>query len=120
MFGFLITLHIIACLFLIAVILLQAGRGGGLSEALGGAAESIFGTRTNVFLTKATAIFATIFILTCIGLTFLSVRKSRSLMEAIPPKETKEVVTQEQKTEEKTQEKEEVKESQEGETKTEK
>ncbi|MDD5738197.1 MAG: preprotein translocase subunit SecG, partial [Candidatus Omnitrophica bacterium] len=36
MYGVLIALHVISCLVLIMVILLQAGKGGGISETFGG------------------------------------------------------------------------------------
>lgn len=77
-----IVLHIIICLALIGIVLIQAGRGGGLVENLSGL-ESMFGTRTNVFLTRATAILSALFFLTCLGLAFLSLRQSRSLMQNI-------------------------------------
>ena len=82
MYTFLIVIHIIACLVLIAVILLQAGRGGGLSEALGGGTpQTIFGTKTTTFMTRATTICAIVFLLTCLSLGILSIRRGRSLME---------------------------------------
>ncbi|MDD5173717.1 MAG: preprotein translocase subunit SecG, partial [Candidatus Omnitrophica bacterium] len=36
LYGLVITIHVIVSLVLISVILLQAGRGGGLSESFGG------------------------------------------------------------------------------------
>ena len=89
MYGFLIVVHIIACLILVAVILLQAGRGGGLSEAFGGKGleQTIFGTRTTTFLTRMTAAAAVVFILTSLSLAVLSTRKSRSLIEMDEVKE---------------------------------
>ena len=76
--------HVIVCFILIMVILLQAGRGGGLSEMFGGGLtqnEKLFGTETNTFLKKATSYSAIIFIITCITLGVLTVRKGRSLVE---------------------------------------
>ena len=53
-------------------------------------AESIFGAKTNVFIIKTTAIFAAIFLVTCLGLAILSSRKGKSLMaeRALPPVST--------------------------------
>ncbi len=85
MFGLVVAIHVIVCALLIAIILIQAGRGGGLVESLS-SVESMFGTRTNTFLTRATAILSTIFFITCVGLAFLSLQKSRSLMKDIKPK----------------------------------
>jgi len=79
MMGFVIVIHVIACALLIAIILIQTGRGGGLVEGFSGV-ESMFGTKTNVFLTRATSILSVLFFLTCIMLALLSARQSRSLM----------------------------------------
>lgn len=77
--GFIIVLHSIACIFLIGVVLMQSGRKGGLTESMV-AAESMFGAQTNVFMVKATAILASIFIFTSLSLAILSAKKERSLM----------------------------------------
>lgn len=79
---FLIVIHVCACLFLIATILLQAGRGGGMSDIAGGSqAQSILGTETNTFMKRLTEIFAVIFILTSLTLGIISTHRGKSLME---------------------------------------
>lgn len=79
---FLIIVHVIACLFLIAVILLQAGRGGGLSDIAGGSqAQSILGTETNAFMKRMTEVFAVIFIVTSLSLGIVSTHRGKSLIE---------------------------------------
>jgi len=80
MYGLVIFIHIITCILLITIILIQRGRGGGLVESFSGV-ESIFGPRTNVFLVRATTILAVIFMCTCLILTFFSIRESKSLLE---------------------------------------
>src|SRR3989338_2162774 len=81
LYGFVIAIHIIASLILIFVILLQAGRGGGLSESFGGSStQTIFGTKTNVFLTRATTISAIIYIMTCLTLAVMTSHRGRSLV----------------------------------------
>lgn len=78
-----VCLHIIVCFVLIIVILLQAGRGQGLTGAsFGGNVQSLFGTKASSFLTKATSVCAILFLFTCIGLNVLEVQKSRSLYKA--------------------------------------
>lgn len=80
-----IVIHIIASLVLIAVILLQAGRGGGLSESFGGSStQTLFGTKTSVFLTRATAASAIIYILTCLTLAVMTSHQGRSLVATSP------------------------------------
>lgn len=55
MFAFLITVLILDSLFLTAVVLLQAGQGGGLASLGGGATEKVLGGRqATTLLTKAT------------------------------------------------------------------
>ncbi|MBI3313068.1 MAG: preprotein translocase subunit SecG [Candidatus Omnitrophica bacterium] len=75
--------HVIVCFILIAVILLQAGRGQGLTGPSFGSGnvQSLFGTRAADFLSKATTVAAICFLFTCIALDFIEARKSRSLME---------------------------------------
>ena len=77
------VLHVIVCFILILVILLQAGRGQGLTVPTFGSGnvDSLFGTRAADFLTKATSVAAICFLLTCIGLDYLEAQKSRSLLE---------------------------------------
>ncbi len=81
LYGLVMATHVIVSLALIAVILLQAGRGGGLSESFGGSStQTILGTKTNVFLTRATAAAAVIYIITCLTLAVMTSSKGRSLV----------------------------------------
>ncbi len=82
MYGFMVAVHVLACIFLIAVILFQAGRGGGLSETFGSSAmQNIFGSSSKTILTKITAVCAVIFIITSLLLTILTTRRSKSLID---------------------------------------
>ena len=81
MYILLLVIHVIVCFVLIAVVLLQAGRGGGFSEMMGGSQpSSIFGTQTSEFMTKATEVCAVIFIITSLSLGILSTQRGKSLM----------------------------------------
>ena len=82
--GFIIAIHVIVCALLIVIILIQRGRGSGLVESFSGV-ESMFGTKTNTFLTRTTTVLSTLFLLTCLTLAVLSARQSRSLMRNIKP-----------------------------------
>ncbi|MFM7242677.1 MAG: preprotein translocase subunit SecG [Planctomycetaceae bacterium] len=63
-FGFLL---VFAALFLIALVLIQRGRGGGLAGAFGGAGgQSAFGTKAGDVFTKITVVVAACWILLCI------------------------------------------------------
>jgi preprotein translocase subunit SecG len=82
MMTFLIVIHVIACVVLIGLVLIQRGRGAGLVESFAGV-ESMFGTKTNAFLTRTTTIMSVIFFMTCLALAVLSVRQSKSLMRNV-------------------------------------
>ena len=80
MYGVVMLIHIFVSFVLIGVILLQAGKGG-LAETMGGStAQSILGTSAGTFLTRATAICAILFMVTCISLTMLSSHHEGSLI----------------------------------------
>ncbi len=79
MMGFIITVHVIVCVLLIMLILIQRGHGGGLLESFSGV-ESMFGTKTNELLARITTISAVIFFITCIGLALFSAKQGKSLM----------------------------------------
>ncbi|MFA5335356.1 MAG: preprotein translocase subunit SecG [Candidatus Omnitrophota bacterium] len=83
MYGVLIALHVISCLILIMVILLQAGKGGGISETFGGGGglQSMLGTKASAFMTKATAVCAVLFLTTSLTLALVSMDKGGSLVE---------------------------------------
>jgi preprotein translocase subunit SecG len=84
----LIVVHVFACIVLISLVLIQRGRGAGLVESFSGV-ESMFGTKTSVFLTRTTTIMSIIFFLTCLGLAVLSVRQSKSLMRNLSASSSK-------------------------------
>ena len=80
MTTFLQILHVFVCLFLILVVLLQQGRGGGLGSAFGGASQQVFGGRgAGNFMTRLTWICATLFILTSVSLAYIASSGDRSL-----------------------------------------
>ncbi len=64
MFGVLVTLEIIVSILLMVVVLMQSSKGGGLAGSFGGSSVgTVFGVRrTADFLSRATTILATIFI----------------------------------------------------------
>ena len=67
------TVFIIVCLFLILIVLIQKGRGGGLASAFGGAGgNTAFGSKTGDVLTWATSIVFGIFLVLAITLNLLA------------------------------------------------
>lgn len=82
MYALLIIIHVIVCIVLILVVLLQAGRGGGMSDMIGGGQpQSLFGTQTNEFMTRATEVCAVVFIITSLSLGIMTTQRGKSLVE---------------------------------------
>jgi len=76
------VVHIVVCLAMLPVILLQAGKGGGVNAAFGGGGSgSVFGgsSGASTFLVKLTSGAAILFMCTSLGLSYLS-SKSRSVI----------------------------------------
>jgi preprotein translocase subunit SecG len=75
-FTILLGLHIFVCLLLVAIVLLQAGRGSSIASVFGGgASQTLFGTMRATILTKITTVLAALFMLTSISLTILSAKR---------------------------------------------
>ena len=71
---FLIIIHITVCIALIMIVLLQTGKGADMGAAFGGgSSQTLFGsTGASTFLSKATTAAAIIFMITSLGLAYLS------------------------------------------------
>jgi preprotein translocase subunit SecG len=85
---FVVTVHVIVCLFLVGVVLLQQGRSADLAGAFGGqGSQTAFGPRAaaNV-LTRLTTWSAVLFLITSLSLTVLYVRStgSHSVLQNAP------------------------------------
>ncbi|HUY94760.1 MAG TPA: preprotein translocase subunit SecG [Terracidiphilus sp.] len=76
LFYFVIVVHIVVCLFLIGVVLIQQGRSADLAGAFGGqGSQTAFGPRAAAnLMTKLTTWSAGIFMVTSLTLTILYVR----------------------------------------------
>ena len=89
MYTFLTVLHVIVCIFLMLVVLLQAGRGGGIGLAFGGSggSQSVFGSSGGAtFLTKMTAICAIIFFTNSLALAYMSSQSDSRRLQKIAEK----------------------------------
>lgn len=78
-------LHIIVCIALIMIVLLQRGKGSDMGAAFGGSSQAVFGsTGAAPFLSKITAAAAIVFMLTCLSLAYLYGRGAPgSIMEGV-------------------------------------
>jgi preprotein translocase subunit SecG len=81
MYTLLIMLHVLACLVLILIVLLQAGKGANMGAAFGGSSQTVFGSSgAGTFLGKLTAGIAVLFMLTSLTLTYTASHRSSSLI----------------------------------------
>ena len=73
MLAFLLTVHMIVAIVLIALILIQRGKGADIGAAFGsGASQTVFGSRGSAsFLTRTTAVLATVFFLSSLALSYM-------------------------------------------------
>ena len=87
----LILIHVVVAIFLILVVMLQAGKGADLAGAFGGmGSQTAFGSRgAATLLSKLTTISAIVFMVTSLGLSIVSLQKKSiigdEMEEAIPP-----------------------------------
>jgi preprotein translocase subunit SecG len=83
----LIIVHVIVCVALIMIVLLQTGKGADMGAAFGGGgSQTLFGsTGASTFLSKATTGAAVIFMLTSLALAYLSShRTADSIIQSTP------------------------------------
>lgn len=93
LFSIVLTVHVIVGLCVIGLVLMQHGKGADAGAAFGGggggAAGSIFGASGSAnFLSRTTAVLATVFFITSLGLSFLASNKPSqpgSVMEGAAP-----------------------------------
>jgi preprotein translocase subunit SecG len=90
MITLLTIIHIVVCLFMVCIVLLQHGKGADIGATFGGSSQSLFGTEGPVpMLNKVTTAAAIIFMVTSISLAYLSAhRESGSVMrgyQGAPP-----------------------------------
>ena len=73
-----LIVHVVVCLFLIIVVLLQSGKAADLAGAFGGmGSQTAFGPRGSAtLLSKATTISAVLFMITSLSLSILATRNA--------------------------------------------
>jgi len=89
----LIIIHIVVCIALIMIVLLQTGKGADMGAAFGGgSSQTLFGsTGASSFLSKLTTVAAVIFMITSFALAYRSGNRAGSsiMTETKPPVEQK-------------------------------
>ncbi|MGB5685119.1 MAG: preprotein translocase subunit SecG [Candidatus Electrothrix sp.] len=86
----LIIVHVLVSLFLIAIVLLQHGKGADIGATFGGSGQSVFGSEGPVpLLNKITTFSAIVFMGTSVSLAYISTNESTgSIMKELPAQET--------------------------------
>jgi len=83
-----VVFHVIVCIALVLVVLLQSSKGEGLAGSAfggggGGISGAVFGGRgAATFLSKATSVLAVVFMLNCGALAFMSSNRSAGTVDA--------------------------------------
>lgn len=88
----LIIVHVLVTIGLIGLVLVQQGKGADIGAAFGsGASQTVFGSRGSAsFLSRATAVLATLFFVTSLALAYISATSTgrKSVTETAVPTQT--------------------------------
>ena len=86
--NIILVIHVIIAVALIGLVLIQHGKGADAGAAFGGGASgTVFGSQGAAsFLTRTTAILATVFFITSLTLTYLAVERKQpeSVVDTVP------------------------------------
>jgi preprotein translocase subunit SecG len=80
-----IVVHVAACFAVILVVLLSKGKGADLGAAFGGSSQTVFGSQgAGGMLTKLVAICVGVFMMTSLGLAYISSNRTESTVMTDP------------------------------------
>ncbi|HTZ41102.1 MAG TPA: preprotein translocase subunit SecG [Syntrophales bacterium] len=83
---FVSIIHVLVCVFLIIIVLLQRGKGASMGAAFGGSSQTLFGSAgPGTLLGKMTTAVAVVFMLTSLWLAYFAVHKGSSIMQGAAP-----------------------------------
>jgi preprotein translocase subunit SecG len=87
MYQFILFIHIFACASLIALVLVQQGKGATVGASFGsGASQTVFGSRgSGSFLLRVTTVFVIIFFSTSLALNYLASSSTRQVRQVVLP-----------------------------------
>lgn len=86
MTTFVTVIHIVTCVLLVLVVLIQSGKGAEISASFSGSSQTVFGSSGGAnFFTHFTQGAAAVFFLTSLGLTILGGQSKKSLFESAAP-----------------------------------
>ena len=85
MYTLVVVIHLIVCLFLIFIILIQSSKGAEMGAAFGGSTQTLFGSRgAATFMNKLTTVAAIVFMLTSLSLAVLSMNRGSVISDRAP------------------------------------
>jgi len=98
------SIHVIAAVVMVVMVLLQQGKGADMGAAFGsGSAGSVFGASGSAnFMSRTTALIATVFFCTSLGLTYISTNRTEEagvmsrMGEMIESSETQSTLTEDE------------------------
>src|SRR5215468_1036226 len=77
MYTVITIIHVLSCIFLVLVVLLQTGKGADMGAVFGGSSSTVFGSSgAGTFLTRLTTGTAVVFMVTSLSLTYFSARRN--------------------------------------------
>ena len=83
---FVTVVHIVTCVLLVLVVLVQSGKGAEISASFSGSSQTVFGSSGGAnFFTHFTQGAAAVFFCTSLALTVMSSQARRSLFETASP-----------------------------------
>ncbi len=87
MYTVITIIHVLACIFLVLVVLLQTGKGADMGAVFGGSSSTVFGSSgAGTFLTRLTTVTAVVFMVTSLSLTYFSARRNAAtVFDSAPP-----------------------------------
>lgn len=87
MYGFIVIIHLIACITMILIIIFQSSKGAEMGAVFGGgASQTAFGSSgPQSFLEKTTVVCAVVFMLTSLSLAYMSISRAGKLLESEGP-----------------------------------
>ncbi len=79
-------IHVLICMFLVFIVLIQSGKGAEMGAAFGGSSQTLFGSRgAATFLNKLTTVAAVLFMVTSLVLTILTTKPSSVVKDVVAP-----------------------------------
>ncbi len=80
---FVTVIHIVTCILLVLVVLIQSGKGAEISTSLAGSSQTVFGSSGGAnFFTRFTSAAAAVFMITSVTLTLMGGQSRKSVFES--------------------------------------